>query len=313
MATAEEQLVAAAQIVNSQSDQGERKARAYWELGRLIHEQLGPRSGYGQDSIGSLAHRLHLHTRTLYRARRFYQRLPNLTTWSGLTWSHCRVLATLTRDDDLLRLLDQTRAHRWSVRHLQAQVRQCEKSSALTPRRGRPWTYQLLPGHTPTLDLGFHLQMSVASLGPISDRTQRLLNTTGSRLLVELSPTPQGIDLRPVWGTAHQRLYAYPLRDAQALSAHQLTGVAQLLPQFVEPQLEQRLQLTLRGIVPASTDDGGRGRLKDLLQGRRLAITVDHPGPPADVDLFGHDDSTAEAQQVIGEGHHINGLIGAAP
>ena len=103
MATAEEQLVAAAQIVNSQSDQGERKARAYWELGRLIHEQLGPRSGYGQDSIGSLAHRLHLHPRTLYRARRFYQRLPNLTTWSGLTWSHCRVLATLTRDDDLLR------------------------------------------------------------------------------------------------------------------------------------------------------------------------------------------------------------------
>ena len=71
MATAEEQLVAAAQIVNSQSDQGERKARAYWELGRLIHEQLGPRSGYGQDSIGSLAQRLHLHTRTLYRARRF--------------------------------------------------------------------------------------------------------------------------------------------------------------------------------------------------------------------------------------------------
>jgi hypothetical protein len=65
--------------------------------------------------------------------------------------------------------------------------------------------------------------------------------------------------------------------------------------------------------VPASTDDGGRGRLKDLLQGRRLAITVDHPGPPADVDLFGHDDSTAEAQQVIAEGHHINGLIGAAP
>ncbi|MBT6148471.1 MAG: hypothetical protein HOH74_23760, partial [Gemmatimonadetes bacterium] len=72
-----QELADAARTVSRETDLGQDKARAYWELGRLLHEQLGDRATYGEQSIDSLARQLGLLPRTLYRARRFYQRLPN--------------------------------------------------------------------------------------------------------------------------------------------------------------------------------------------------------------------------------------------
>lgn|GEM_PF-1336329 len=294
-------LALAATTISTETGSGERKVRAYWELGRLLHEQLGDRAAYGQGSVGSLAKRLHLLPRTLYRARLFYQRLPNLTTWSGLTWSHCRVLITLDKDEDLQNLVVQTREQGWSVRQLQAQVRLREKGSA-PPRRGRLSTYRLLPTHN-ELDLGFGVHLAIAALGsPLTQRAHRLLDTTSQSMIVELAMTEQGIDLRPVWGAAQQRLYTYRLTDPQILGDGQLVGRVEL-----GPHVAQMMRLTLTAVP--ELDSPKKEHLARILQQMQLAICVDQPGPPAHVDLFGHSDDHATGQQILADGQHINGLL----
>jgi hypothetical protein len=297
-------LALAATTISTETGSGERKVRAYWELGRLLHEQLGDRAAYGQGSVASLAKRLRLLPRTLYRARLFYQRLPNLTTWSGLTWSHCRVLITLEQDEDRQNLVVQTREQGWSVRQLQAQVRLREKGSA-PPRRGRLWTYRLLPTRK-ELDLGFGVHLAIAALGPLTQRAHRLLDTTSQSMIVELAMTEQGTDLRPVWGAAQQRLYTYRLTDPQILADGQFVGRVEL-----GPHVAQRMRLTLTGVP--ELDAPKRKRLARILEQMQLAICVDEPGPAAQVDLFGHSHGAATGQQILADGQHINSLLQSPP
>lgn len=298
----QEKLTAAAAQVAVPAGPDEDKALAYWQLGRLLHEQIGARATYGDQRIESLATRLGLLPRTLYRARRFYQRLPNLTTWSGLSWSHCRALVTL--DDEVLmtRLLRMARDEHWSVRQLQEQIRLCQSGEDLTPRRGRPATCHLMPGPEPYLDLGFRLHLQLAALAPLTERARRLVDKTDHPIVVEWMLTDQGGDLRPVWGASHQRLYTYPLSAPQILTTNELEATLDL-----GPKLQQRRQLRLRG-VPGSAATGSQG-LEELVQGRALAITVHDPGPPTLVDLFALPDRTASPQQVVAHGDYVNLLL----
>ncbi len=305
------QLAAAAQTVSREADPGQDKARAYWELGRLLHEQLGDRATYGDQSIDALADQLGLLPRTLYRARRFYQRLPNLTTWSGLSWSHCRVLVTLEDEERLSSLLQQTRDKGWSVRRLQEEIRASQSQDSWLPRRGRPMTYRLTPAVSGSernpagLDLGFGLHLQAASLGSLTERAQRLLETSDRPVVVEWVVTDQGTDLRPVWGAANQRLYTYELREPRFCSRHQLDATLVLAP-----HLQQRRRLRLRGVPRL---DSGHDRaaeraatLQALFGDRQLVVTVHEPGPPTLVDLYSTDDETATPAQVAAHGDCVN-------
>ncbi|MBT3344404.1 MAG: hypothetical protein HN712_23350 [Gemmatimonadetes bacterium] len=304
-----QELADAARTVSRETDLGQDKARAYWELGRLLHEQLGDRATYGEQSIDSLARQLGLLPRTLYRARRFYQRLPNLTTWSGLSWSHCRALVTLEDEDTMARLLQQTRDEGWSVRRLQEQIRAHQSQNEWTPRRGRLMTYRLVPdlanSSAPSLDLGFGLQLQASALGALTERAQRLVETADAPVVVEWVVTDQGADLRPVWGAADQRLYTYELRRPQFCSGHELDATLVL-----GPHLHQRRRLQLTGVpridrAPALAEQNA-AQLQQLVGDRRLVVTVQDPGPPTRVDLFVASDEVMTPAQVAAQGDCVN-------
>ncbi len=308
----EHELTVAAATVSTQTGSGERKARAYWDLGRLLHSQLGLRAHYGEHSIDSVAKRLGLLPRTLYRARLFYQRLPNLTTWSGLSWSHCRALVTVGDDAELHKLLEQTRDHRWSVRQLQSQIRLLETGSSLKPRRGRLHTYCLRPEGKGTLDVGFGVRLDIEALGTLTERAKRLLeshqqNTTqqisGKQLIVEFASTPQGVDLRPVWGAARQRLYTYRLHDPQILPDGQLVGQLGLAPHIM-----LSIRIALRGVGDLGSDRHMHQLLATSMRGMQLAVAIDQPGPPAQVDLFALADPASE-QQIVDDGTYVNQMM----
>ena len=120
------------------------KVEAYWHIGRIIveTEQAGQvRADYGVHLVEELADRLTKNfgrgygVTNLWRFKQFYlafqilptewRELPNLrnTLRQELTWSHYRLLMSLTNTQERAFYLQQAADEQWSVRLLQKLIR----------------------------------------------------------------------------------------------------------------------------------------------------------------------------------------------
>ena len=198
--------------------------RVYWEIGRLLNEHISGRAEYGGRAVERLAGELGILPRTLYRARRLYQRLPSDTALlDRLSWSHCRLLVTVPDDGELLRLTDRAAEEGWSVRRLQEELRAGEEGSEVAVR-GRPGVYRIvdLPGKKGSLalDLGFGVRRRLDGMGKLGKRTRRLIAELAAGDVVELTRDRRDRPaLRRQWGQAGSRLYTYGARLLRAAAA----------------------------------------------------------------------------------------------
>lgn len=235
--------------------------RVYWEIGRLLDERISGRAEYGRRAVERLAGELGILPRTLYRARKLYQRLPgDSSLLDRLTWSHCRLLATVADDGDLRESMERAAAEGWSVRRLQEHLRAREVDSAAV--RGRPGVYRLvqLPGEEGrlALDLGFGVRRALDGIGKVGKRTRRLIAELAAGEVVELTRDRKGRPaLRRQWGQAGSRLFTYGARLLRAPAA----GVMQV-------QIDLGLHLSLVRDLPLRGAAGSRprGELQSLLE-----------------------------------------------
>lgn len=242
--------------------EGER-LRAYWEIGRLLNEGLSGRAAYGQRVVARLATDLGVLPRTLYRARKLHARLSADTlALPQLTWSHCRLLATV--DDAAARraLTARAAAEGWTVRQLERHLRRAVASD-LPPERGRPGTLRITPlgpDAAPAFDLGFGVRRPLCALEHAGKRTRRLLGQLAPGDAVELTVDAKGRPaLRRVWGRVEDLLYTYPARLLGAAGA----GVVRAeLDLGFEVHLTQPLRLR-----------GAAGRLVEATLAQRVAAT----------------------------------------
>ncbi len=198
--------------------------RVYWEIGRLLNEHISGRAEYGGRSVERLAGELGILPRTLYRARRLYQRLPSDTCHlDRLSWSHCRLLVTVPDDGELRRLMERAAEGGWSVRRLQEELRAREEGSQVAVR-GRPGVYRIvdLPGRKGklALDLGFGVRRRLDGMGKVGKRSRRLIAELAAGEVVELSRDARDRpSLRRQWGQAESRLFTYGARLLRAPAA----------------------------------------------------------------------------------------------
>ncbi len=282
--------------------------RIYWEIGRLLDDHISGRAEYGGRAVERLAGELGILPRTLYRARKLYQRLPSDSSQlDQLTWSHCRLLVTVPDDGQRRQLMERAAAGGWSVRRLQAHLRAREESSA-DAVRGRPGVYRLveLAGGEGRLafDLGFGVRRPLDGIGKVGKRTRRLLAELSAGEVVELTRDARDRpSLRRQWGQAGSRLFTYGARLLGATA----TGV-------VEAHIDLGLEVSLvRGFaLRGAAGTLPRGELQRLLAAAPAAVVIKtHRGPGGAylADVFGLDDEPALA--VIAErGDYLNALWG---
>lgn len=294
-----------------------RGVRSYWELGRLLNEHITGRAAYGQRAVVRLAEDLGLLPRTLYRARKLHQRLPaGSPALEQLSWSHCRLLATIDDDDELQRLMGRAADEGWSVRRLEQQLQGAEAIDS-EPARGRPGSYRLVACGDPAaaadpaadagpalaFDLGFGIRRSLAALGRGSKRTRRLCRELAAGDVVEVATDDKGRPaLRRIWGQVEARLYTYPvcLLDASATGA---------LHVQLDLGFDVTLDRTLRLRGSASLLDRGQLQARLTADGAVVAKTY-RVGADYEADLWGLADA-AEARVVAEHGEHLNALWGA--
>lgn len=210
------------------------KARTYWEVGRLLNEQLGGRAGYGDQMVGRLADDLGVNRAILYRTMRFNRRMPIVATWQQLSWSHCRALITVSGDQALVDLLERSVAQRWTVRQLESHIRDEAPrrqtrtddpppqpiearpvGPGLQPRRGQLYTYRLVSSTGPegdeelALDLGFRVRRPLAAMGLGGKQGRKLVRAgLGTEDTVSLVEGKGGPKLRPA-AVGRERLFTY--------------------------------------------------------------------------------------------------------
>ena len=280
--------------------------RVYWQIGRLLNEHISGRAEYGGRAVERLAGELGILPRTLYRARRLYQRLPSDTSvLDQLSWSHCRLLVTVPDDDELRRLMQRASEGGWSVRRLREQLRAGEESWQEAVR-GRPGVYRLieLPGKKGklALDLGFGVRRRLDGLGKASKRTRRLIAELAAGEVVELTRDSRDRpSLRRQWGQAESRLFTYGARLLRATAA----GV-------VETHIDLGLDvsmvrgLSLRGAA-GSLSKGELDKILATAPARVVVKTHRGRGGVYQADVYGLADEQSPA--VIAEsGDHLNAL-----
>ncbi|MFH1568966.1 MAG: DUF1016 N-terminal domain-containing protein [Gemmatimonadota bacterium] len=208
------------------------KAHTYWEVGRLLNQHIGGRAAYGEQVIPRLATDLGVDRAVLYRMMRFHRRLPNIAAWQSLTWSHCRALITVSDDAALGELLQQSVDAQWTVRQLEARIREVVPARGaaappvpveaprpvaanLQPRRGQLAAYRLVPALRPdgtedlALDLGFRVRRPLTELGLGGKQTRRLERAElGPDSVVAAEVDGNELRLRPAT-VGRERLYAY--------------------------------------------------------------------------------------------------------
>jgi len=210
------------------------KAKTYWEVGRLLNEQLEGRAGYGDSMVKRLADDLGVNRAILYRCRRFHRRMPKVAAWQQLSWSHCRALITITDDATLDELLARSAKERWTVRQLEAHIRdrvpprEARPESgtatpvavrpvvaALQPRRGELLTYRLvnstgLAGDGElALDLGFRVRRPLAEMGLGGKQARKVARAAlAAEDTVTLVEGKSGPKLRPA-AVGRERLFTF--------------------------------------------------------------------------------------------------------
>ena len=282
--------------------------RVYWEIGRLLDEGISGRAEYGGRAVERLAGELGILPRTLYRARKLHQRLPSDSSLlDRLTWSHCRLLATVSDDVDLSELMERAAAGGWSVRRLQEHLRAREEGS-LEAVRGRPGVYRVvpLPGEEGrlALDLGFGVRRALGGMGKVGKRTRRLIAELAAGEVVELTRDRRDRPaLRRQWGQAGSRLFTYGARLLRASA----TGV-------VEAHIDLGLQVSLVRDLALRAAAGSlpRGELQRLLEtapARVVVTTHRGRGGAYQADVYGLDEEQSPA--VIAErGDYLNDVWG---
>lgn len=280
-------------------------ARTYWEIGRLLNHHISGRAAYGQRAVARLAEDLGVLPRTLYRARKLHQRLPEDTlALQRLTWSHCRLLVTVDDDVELQQLMSRAADEGWSVRRLQECLR--GPSTGEAPARGRPATYRLVTVVAPddespalAFDLGFGVRRPLSALGKIGKRTRRLVGELADGDVVELTRDHKGRPaLRRVWGQVEARLYTYP---AALLDAPGPGVVRALLVLGLGVRLERRLRL--RGVAGRLDPEQLLSRLTHAPS--LVVIRTHRVGPDYDADLYGLPDER-DARVIAERGDYLN-------
>jgi hypothetical protein len=157
------------------------KARAFWEVGRLLHLHLkdyGERAAYGEQVVSQLSTDLEIDRRRLYEMLKVHRHFPIVRSIGQLTWTHYLKLLKVASGEDRDFYLRTAAKEGWSVRRLEEEIganrlslkeRSSENDPKLEPvllqaRRGQLYTYRLVeslaPGGTVelVLDLGFALR-----------------------------------------------------------------------------------------------------------------------------------------------------------
>ena len=309
------------------------KARTYWEVGRLLNERLSGRAGYGDQMVHRLAGDLGVNQAILYRAMRFQRRLPKVATWQELSWSHCRALITVGEDEVLESLRERTVAQGWTVRQLEAHIREetTRRSAAgpaaeapaaravraaLTPRRGLLGAYRVVATASPdgveelALDLGFRVRRPLSELG-LGDKQARKVARAGlaEQDTVTVGEAKSGVKLRPA-AVGRERLFTYPAALRRVVDGDTLEVEVEL---GLGARIVQRLRL--RGIDTAElgTAAGERARafVEERLRGGATLVVKTFRPDKYDrylTDVFygaGEDDAAG----VAAEGAFLNGEL----
>ena len=142
------------------------KAQTYWKVGQRLNQVVPVQkggTGYGRQILKQLSQDLDIREWLLYEMLQFYRALEIVPTSVILGWSHYRALLKVPDSEARTYYLKEAIEAGWSVRRLENQIRdrvfeqqQDPAQSALIPRRGKLYTYRLVPSfQRPRLDLGF--------------------------------------------------------------------------------------------------------------------------------------------------------------
>ena len=313
------------------------KARTYWEVGRMLNEHIGGRAAYGEQIVKHLAGDLGLDKGVVYRMMRFHRRLPNVASWPLLPWSHCRLLIAVPDQERMESLLEAAMQEKWSVRQLQARIRQVtpvasgevaggevvgsEAAGAPAtppiPRRGCPCTYRLVAsGPDLALDLGFGVRQRISALAlrPKQEKKVRAVFAAGGT--VEATVNRAGRAKVRKAAVGRERLYAYQVVFLRMVEAD--TALVEVDLGF-GIHLVQRLRF--RGVDVGDLSPV-RARALQELAGRRLSeagavvAKTFRPDPQGQyLADFYYLEGEADPQRVAAEGRFLNAelLEGEAP
>ena len=145
------------------------RLRTYWEVGDHLNAYLeSADTAYGDQTIARLSGDVGISRRILYDALKFRRLAPKVPTEAHLTFSHYRRLLSVKDAGLQARLLEEARVGGWSVRELNAQIRDGQAGGdtqapidaaalkQLQAKRGEPYVYRTIEKQGRlVLDLGF--------------------------------------------------------------------------------------------------------------------------------------------------------------
>lgn len=103
------------------------KVRTYWKAGQFINRHIllnkNKRADLGDHTIEKLAERVGVDQSVLQRCKQFAEKYPVLATWQKLTWSHFRVLITISDDKTRFELTQRANRAGWTTDKLESIVR----------------------------------------------------------------------------------------------------------------------------------------------------------------------------------------------
>jgi hypothetical protein len=144
-----------------------RKVVLYWQLGKLISEDLQKNQStkYGEKLFLKLEADIGLPKRLLYKIQTFYKAYPEMPTDNNINWTHYEVISSIPDEEKRKYLENLTSENGLSVRELEGEVKKLKASvddyannfedgaenvaetgvavQELVPSRGRLWTYRL--------------------------------------------------------------------------------------------------------------------------------------------------------------------------
>jgi len=302
------------------------KARTYWVVGRMLNEHVGGRAAYGEQVVKRLAGDLGLDKGVVYRMMRFNRRLPNVASWPLLPWSHCRLLIAVPDQERMEALLEAAVREKWSVRQLQARIREVRPATRQEghtgeaavapvappiPRRGCLHTYRLVAsGSDVALDLGFGVRQRVAALSLKAKQEKKVQAIFAAGGAVEATANKAGRAKIRKAALGRERLYAYEVVFRRMAEADSALVEADL---GFGIHLVQRLRL--RG-VDVGDLSAARARAVQELAGRRLSgagvvvAKTFRPDPRGQyLADFYYLDGEADPRRVAEEGRYLNGEL----
>ena len=291
------------------------KAQTYWKVGQRLDQVVPVQkggTGYGRQILKQLSQDLDIRERRLYEMLQFYRALEILPTSALLGWSHYRALLKVPDPEARTYYLEEAIQAGWSVRRLENQIQnrvfeqqQDPAQSSLTPRRGKLYTYRLVPSiQRPRLDLGFGIVHAApfpgAEKAEPGDIVEVVQTASNESALYRLQPRALG----------KAALYTYPAVVERVVDGDTL---------WVEIDcgfhIWVRQKLRLRGIdTPELSLDEGRQvreRVEQTLSGTaRIVLSTYRPDKYGRylADLF-YLEGSKSVRRILREGCFLNGAL----